>query len=58
MSTLILQHRALSDAYEQIDYELADSPDVVTTQEYEDMVYDRFLRLCRERLERLEGEKA
>lgn len=53
MNTMFLQTRALEDSYDQIDYELAEQMKTISAKRYEDLVYDRFLNLCEERMENI-----
>ena len=53
MNTTFLQTRALEDSYDQIDYELAEQEKTISAERYEDLVYQRFLGLCEERMKNI-----
>lgn len=54
MSTELMQTNALNDAHEWAYGRFADSTEVITESEYEEAVFEKYLSLFGERLNRLD----
>ena len=55
-SPSFIEANALKDAQDNMWARWADSTEVLTDDEWQDMVLEEYLRLCRERMDRLDPD--